>query len=358
MPLVLAELSALIKSLPAVFVWFQTNYGPSFLENFGFDPFGIKPEQVGIKVLENWAEAGGVLGNIVSRITDSAFTFFSATGNFFLSLIVAFYFMIDFDAIVEKIHKLIPRRYEATAAKLGKECDEILGAFLRGQMWVMFLMGCVYSLGLYVLGIDQALLIGFLAGLLQSYHILALPLGFLGAAIAALLQFGDLFFLVYVALVFLAAQFIETVLLTPWLVGDRIGLHPLAVIFSLMVGGYLFGFAGILLALPFSAVAMVLLRHWHQVYISSPSLLEKKRRRRLSKDFFHQLPLFLDYSAQVEDEFNEFVENQADRILLNRGLTLVCGLRSSAKNSIYKSSTQGSWTQGTNDLFHRDRYLS
>ena len=276
MPLVIAELSALIKSLPAVFVWFQTNYGPSFLEFFGFDPFKIKPEQVGIKVLENWAEAGGVLGNIVSRITDSAFTFFSATGNFFLSLIVAFYFMIDFDAIVMKIHSLIPRRYEATAAKLGIECDEILSAFLRGQMWVMFFMGCVYSLGVYVLGIDPALLIGFLAGLASIIPYLGFALGFLGATIAALIQFGDLFFLVYVALVFLAAQLIETVLLTPWLVGDRIGLHPLAVIFSLMVGGYVFGFVGILLALPFSAVAMVLLRHWHQVYIESLPYLEKK----------------------------------------------------------------------------------
>ena len=276
LPLVLAELSALIKSLPAVFTWFQTNYGPSFLEFFGLDPFEIKPEQVGIKVLENWAEAGGVLGNIVSSITDSAFTFFSATGNFFLSLIVAFYFMIDFDAIVEKIHSLIPRRYEATAAKLGIECDEILGAFLRGQMWVMFLMGCVYSLGLYVLGIDQALLIGFLAGLGSIIPYLGFALGFLGATIAALIQFGDLFFLVYVALVFLAAQLIETVLLTPWLVGDRIGLHPLAVIFSLMVGGYVFGFVGILLALPLSAVAMVLLRHWHQVYIESLPYLRKK----------------------------------------------------------------------------------
>ena len=85
-----------------------------------------------------------------------------------------------------------------------------------------------------------------------------------------------MFFLIYVALVFLAAQLIETVLLTPWLVGDRIGLHPLAVIFSLMVGGYVFGFVGILLALPFSAVAMVLLRHWHQVYIESLFYLRKK----------------------------------------------------------------------------------
>ena len=85
-----------------------------------------------------------------------------------------------------------------------------------------------------------------------------------------------MFFLFYVALVFLAAQLIETTILTPWLVGDRIGLHPLAVIFSLMVGGYVFGFAGILLALPFSAVAMVMLRHWHQRYIQSPSYLKKK----------------------------------------------------------------------------------
>ena len=276
LPLVLAELSALIKSIPAVFVWFQATYGPSFIENFGFDPFGIKPEQVGVKVLENWAEAGGVLGTIVSRITNSAFTFFSATGNFFLSLIVAFYFMIDFDAIVEKIRGLIPRRYESTAVKLGRECDEILGAFLKGQMWVMFFMGCIYSSGLYVLGIDQALLIGFLAGLASIIPYLGFALGFLGAAVAALIQFGDLFFLFYVALVFLAAQLIESVLLTPWLVGDKIGLHPLAVIFSLMVGGYVFGFVGILLALPFSAVSMVLVRHGHQVYIASPSYLRKR----------------------------------------------------------------------------------
>ena len=137
-------------------------------------------------------------------------------------------------------------------------------------------MGCVYSAGLYFLGIDQALLIGFLAGVSSIVPYLGFALGFLGSAIASLIQFGDLFFLVYVALVFLAAQLIETVLLTPWLVGDRIGLHPLAVIFSLMVGGYVFGFAGILLALPFSAVAMVLLRHWHQVYIESLPYLRKK----------------------------------------------------------------------------------
>ena len=278
LPLILAEFSSLMKSLPLVFVWFQETLGPILIETFGFDPFGIKPEQIRGRVLENWAEAGGLIGVIFSRITDSAFSFFSATGNFFLSLIVAFYFMIDFDSIVEKVHKLIPQRHQATVARLAKECDEILGAFLRGQMWVMFSMACVFSFGLYVLGIDQALSIGFLAGLASIIPYLGFALGFFGASVASLIQFGDFFFLINVALVFLVAQFIESVLLTPWLVGDRIGLHPLAVIFSLMVGGYLFGFIGVLVALPLSAVTMVLLRHFLQIYLSSSSYLKKKRR--------------------------------------------------------------------------------
>ena len=276
LPLILAEFSSLMKSLPRIFLWFQESFGPTLIETFGFDPFGIKPEQIRGKVLENWAEAGGIIGLIISRITDSAFSFFSATGNFFLSLIVAFYLMIDFDSIVEKTHKLIPHRHQAIVARLGRECDEILGAFLRGQMWVMFSMGCLFSFGLYMLGIDQALSIGFLAGLASIIPYLGFVLGFLGASVAALIQFGDFLFLINVALVFLVAQFIESVLLTPWFVGDRIGLHPLAVIFSLMVGGYLFGFIGVLLALPLSAVAMVLLRHFLQIYLSSSTYLKKR----------------------------------------------------------------------------------
>ena len=275
-PLILAEFSSLMKALPLVFVWFQETFGPTLIKTFGFDPFGIKPDRIRGKVLENWSEAGGLLGVIFSRITDSAFSFFSATGNFFLSLIVAFYFMIDFDSIVEKIHKLIPPRHQGTAARLGKECDEILGAFMRGQMWVMFSMACLFSFGLYMLGIDQALSIGFLAGLASIIPYLGFAVGFLGASVAALIQFGEFLFLINVALVFLVAQFIESVLLTPWLVGDRIGLHPLAVIFSLMVGGYLFGFIGVLLAVPLSAVTMVLLRHFLQVYLSSSSYLKKR----------------------------------------------------------------------------------
>ena len=132
---------------------------------------------------------------------------------------------------------------------------------------------CVYSLGLYVLGMIK-LYHWFLAGL-ASCSYLGFALGFLGATSTTLIQFGDLFsFLRCVS--FSCGATYRTVLLTPWLVGDRIGLHPLAVIFSLMVGGYVFGFVGILLALPFSAVAMVLLRHWHQVYIESLPYLRKK----------------------------------------------------------------------------------
>ncbi|MBA59545.1 MAG: hypothetical protein CMQ40_10295 [Gammaproteobacteria bacterium] len=184
--------------------------------------------------------------------------------------------MRDCDSIFDQLYKLIPRRYELTALKLGTECDEILGAFLRGQLWVMFIVGCIYSFGLYMLGIDQAILIGMVSGVASIIPYLGFVLGFVGAAIAALIQFNELYYIVYIAVIFLIAQGVESMILTPWLVGDKIGLHPLAVIFSLMLGGFLFGLVGVLLALPFAAVAMVIIRHFHLIYVDSEIYLQRE----------------------------------------------------------------------------------
>ena len=133
----------------------------------------------------------------------------------------------------------------------------------------MACLGVIYWLGLWMVGLELALLIGLLAGLASIVPYLGFFVGITAALLAAVFQFGDLFHLVAVVAVFSVGQMIEGMVLTPLLVGDRIGLHPVAVIFAILAGGQLFGFVGILLALPVAAVIMVLLRHFYQRYRDS-----------------------------------------------------------------------------------------
>ncbi len=141
-----------------------------------------------------------------------------------------------------------------------------MSAFVRGQFYVMLALGCIYSIGLWITGLDLALLIGMLAGLVSFVPYLGSIVGIVMACIAAMVQFHELISLVPVVIVFMVGQALEGMVLTPMLVGDKIGLHPVAVMFAVMAGGQLFGFLGILLALPVASVIMVLLRHVHDLY--------------------------------------------------------------------------------------------
>jgi predicted PurR-regulated permease PerM len=170
---------------------------------------------------------------------------------------------------MSRVRELLPRRSEAVIVKLAQQSDEVLGAFLRGQLLVMLALAFIYSAGLMMMGLDLALLIGMLAGLVSFVPYLGFIVGILAACVAALFQFQELLPLLYVAIVFGVGQMLEGMVLTPLLVGDRIGLHPVAVIFSVLAGGQLFGFVGVLLALPVAAVIAVLLRYLHTQYKSS-----------------------------------------------------------------------------------------
>jgi predicted PurR-regulated permease PerM len=140
---------------------------------------------------------------------------------------------------------------------------------MKGQLLVMLALAIVYASGLWLVGLDLALLVGMIAGLASIVPYMGFIIGIVVAGIAAFMQFNDPIVLGYVGVVFIVGQLLEGMLLTPLLVGDRIGLHPVAVIFAIMAGGQLFGFVGILLALPVAAVIMVLLRHLHDGYKSS-----------------------------------------------------------------------------------------
>ena len=217
----------------------------------------------------HWEKAGGIVTTTMSSISHSGGVLVSWLVNLLLVPVVTFYLLRDWDILVAKIYTLLPRRIAPTAAKLAGEVDTVLSAFLRGQFYVMLALGIIYSVGLWLAGLDLALLIGMLAGLVSFVPYLGAVVGIVSACIAALVQFHELTPLISVTVVFLVGQAMEGTVLTPKLVGDKIGLHPVAVIFSVLAGGQLFGFLGILLALPIASIVMVFLRHIHDIYRDS-----------------------------------------------------------------------------------------
>ena len=209
-----------------------------------------------------------IVSGLLAQATASSLALLGWLGNLLLIPVVAFYLLRDWDLMLAKLQNLLPRAREGLVVRLVGECHEVLGAFMRGQLLVMLALAGIYSVGLMVVGLELGLLIGLLAGLASIVPYMGLVVGLGAALVAVLFQFGagDWYPLIGVLVVFTVGQLLEGMLLTPWLVGDRIGLHPVAVIFAILAGGQLFGFTGILLALPVAAVIMVLLRHVHDLY--------------------------------------------------------------------------------------------
>ncbi len=216
-----------------------------------------------------WSEAGVVAGNVLTQVAASSMNVLALLGLLGLIPVVTFYLLLDWDDMLERIRNLLPRDVEPKVSRLAKECDEVLAAFLRGQLMVMVALGIVYAVGLQLMGLQLALIIGMVAGLGSIIPYFGFAIGIVAATLAAVIQFGSFEAVAMVWVVFAVGQAIEGWVLQPWLVGDRIGLHPVAVIFAIMAGGQLFGFMGMLLALPVAAIIMVLLRHAHACYQQS-----------------------------------------------------------------------------------------
>jgi predicted PurR-regulated permease PerM len=202
-------------------------------------------------------------------VLHSGFALIEWVAHLVLIPVVTFYLLRDWDKVVKGVRELLPRSSEPTIVKLATECDDVLSAFFRGQLLVMLSLATIYSIGLSLVGLQVGLMIGLIAGLLSLVPYLGFIVGIVTASIVAYVQFGTLSSLFLVWLVFMVGQVIESTFLTPNLVGNRIGLHPVAVIFSVLAGGTLFGFFGVLLALPVAAVIMVLLRFFYQRYCNS-----------------------------------------------------------------------------------------
>jgi predicted PurR-regulated permease PerM len=189
--------------------------------------------------------------------------------NLILILFVLFYLLIDWNHFFKLLEGFIPPRFAHTARHLCMHTDGLLSQYLRGQILVILVMATFYSIGLSFVGMDGAIALGVFTGLMIIIPYIGIALGLGIGILSAILQFGFGAELLWVLAIFGVGQFLEGFFLTPRLVGERIGLHPVAVLFALIIFGKLFGFFGVLLALPASAVSLVLIQFGWSLYIKS-----------------------------------------------------------------------------------------
>ncbi|VXC06194.1 Putative permease often clustered with de novo purine synthesis [Pseudomonas sp. 8BK] len=269
-PMLGKQLVRLYELIPQMLDWAQNQALPWIQLQLGLSEGFWRFDQLKTALSGQLGKTTDIVGMLLSTATSSGLALLAWLANLVLIPVVSFYLMRDWDLMVAKLRSLLPRGREGLVVQLFGECHEVLGAFLRGQLLVMLALGVMYATGLMMIGLELGLLIGVLAGLASIVPYLGVVVGIGAALTAGLFQFGlDFYPLMGIAAVFIVGQMLEGMLLTPMLVGDRIGLHPVAVIFAIMAGGQLFGFTGILLALPVAAVIMVLVRHLHDLYKQS-----------------------------------------------------------------------------------------
>lgn len=268
-PLSAHQFKVMVKRLPMYIEWLQNSILPWLEASFGLDPQIFEFEALRSKLLDYSEEIGTVAVSLLESLRASSTIIFAWLAHLILVPMVTFYLLRDWDIMVGKIQELLPRRIVFQVTVLAREADAVVGAFLRGQLIIIGVLSVIYSVGLALIGLEYPLLIGALAGLLSFVPYVGLIVGIAVASISAILEFHSLLSVVPVLILFGIAQVINDFVLTPKLVGERIGLHPVTVLFAVLAGGYLFGFFGILLSLPVAAVLMVLLRHARNEYLES-----------------------------------------------------------------------------------------
>ena len=268
-PVLETQLSKLFVKLPSYINAFMTFLQPNLQNLLGVDISLMETNSIKTLLTDHLVQTGGIIKNILKALSNSSLVVLNWLMTIALTPVLTFYLLRDWDILVAYIQDLLPRKIEPTISHIAQESDIVLGAFLRGQLTVMLALATMYSVGLGLIGIEFALLIGMIAGLVSFIPYLGLIIGILIASAAVLFQGYNNLDLLLVFLVFGLAQMVEAIILTPLLVGERIGLHPVTVIFAVLAGGQLFGFFGILLALPVAAILAVILRHLHDSYKES-----------------------------------------------------------------------------------------
>jgi predicted PurR-regulated permease PerM len=267
-PIISKELPLLREQIPTLADRLNTSVAPWLAQwgiNVSLDIAGIKAFV--LKYLD--ANAEDWFGAALSSAKIGGSILLALIGNAILVPVVLFYLLLDWPALVVRTRSFVPPRYLASVEDFLQECDQMLGQYLRGQLLVMVILAAFYSIGLALFGFDLALPVGVFTGLAIFIPYVGFGLGLLLALLAGVLQFASWYGVVAVAVVYGIGQVVESLYLTPRLVGERIGMNPLMVIFALLAFGHLFAFAGVLIALPLSALLVVAARRVVAAYRAS-----------------------------------------------------------------------------------------
>ena len=239
LPMIQTETSHFIASLPKYVDWLQNSAAPWLQEHLGV----TLPDAAGLKQLlsDHLQGAGNAAGSAAAWLKTGTLGIVSLVANLVLIPVVFFYLLRDWDVMIDWADGLVPRRWHAKVRQLATEIDAVLSEFLRGQLSVMLIMAVFYTTGLWIVGLDYALPIGILAGLLVFVPYMGAISGMALATLAGLVQFPSLSGMIPVWVVFGIGQLVEGYVVVPRLVGERIGLHPVMVIFALLAFGEVFG---------------------------------------------------------------------------------------------------------------------
>ena len=268
-PLVQSEVVSITRRVPDLFAQFTDRVAPILQDKLGIT-LALDFESIRGFIAENAQEARDLSARLLSGVKTGGAIVLALLVNLALIPVVMFYLLRDWNMILERVDDLLPRRWRPKVRTVGREVDGVLGEFLHGQLLVMVALAAYYAIALSIVRLDHALAIGILTGVLVFIPYVGFGLGFLLGMLAAALQWTGWPGFLAVLAVYGVGQLLENYVLVPLLVGDRIGLHPLAVIFALLAFGELFGFAGVLMALPVSAALLVGLRHLRRAYEASP----------------------------------------------------------------------------------------
>lgn len=269
-PFIQRQIAHFIAALPSYAAWFNHDAIPWLEQKLHIPAREFDVSTVIGRLREHMGTVGGIATTVLGYATRSGIALIGVGIAVVLVPVVTFYLLRDWDILVAHVDKLLPRDAQPTIRTLARETDSVLGAFVRGQLLVMVGLAIFYAVALKLVGLQVGPLIGMIAGLVSFVPYLGFIIGIVASIIAVLVQFHDTFHLVLVLVVFGIGNLLESYVLVPKLVGDRIGLHPVAVIFAVLAFGELFGFIGVLLALPMASIGVVLLRFLRERYEASP----------------------------------------------------------------------------------------
>lgn len=260
-PALQRQVVVLMANLPGMVDVLQQSMLPH-LESLGIKPEDISLNALKEAVMSHATQATQMAKWVWKTLFQSGLAVMSGAMNLLIILVVSFYLLRDWRQILNTIQHILPKKTGPTIVRLTQQCDSVLSTFVRGQLTVMACLGILYSAGLALIGVNFSLLLGMVAGILSIVPYLGSIVGLGAALIVAYLQFDTWLPIAAVLGVFAIGHLLEAIVLTPILIGDKLGLHPVVVIFAVLAGGHLLGLVGVILALPLTAMLVVLAREW------------------------------------------------------------------------------------------------